>query len=327
MRQVATGRAECVGWLWTQVCKPGRIMTAAPAYDTADTFDWFEKQSPKVTRIKDGDVLLMCPLSGEKAPSWHLTLKADGKIIGHCFSCQRRTPDHAEALGIPMAAFIPEPPDGSERVFVSRRPMPRREPRPSKPPEPECLGRYVEHGYPMIGKPDRPSVGETWFIREWSPGCPVAWKVRRTCVRCGERTFVWRQPDDPGRTKSGKPVGAIPLSGLWDLYQALDRRELVQIYITEGDSDADAVRQAGQLACTAGGTTDWKPVHYDQLDGIAFATICADKDEPGRAHADEVKAQLKARGIRSRIVEPVVGKDVRDHLNAGHRLDELVAVP
>lgn len=56
-------------------------------------------------------------------------------------------------------------------------------------------------------------------------------------------------------------------------------------------------------------------------------TICTDKDEHGRKHAREVQAQLKARRIRSRIVEPTMGKDVRDHLDAGHSLDGLVTVP
>jgi hypothetical protein len=323
-------RVVGVGWCREALRREvGGGMTAAAMQDTATTFALIEEMSTQVRRLKPGDILVTCPISGERSASCHVTLKADGKLVVYCFSCQRDAPDHLDAFGLPMAALSPEPRRNYEhgsrsgaRVLKPLKAL--REPRPPK--EPECLGRYREHGYPMVGQPDRPSRGESWFVHEWSPGCPVAWKVRQTCVRCGERTFHWRQPDGRGRTKSGKPAGVIPLVGLWELYKALDAGELVHVYLTEGDSDAIAVRQTGQLACTAGGVTDWRPEHYDQLDGVAFATICADRDEPGRAHAREVKAQLKARRIRSCIVEPIVGKDVRDHLQAGHSLSELVAV-
>jgi hypothetical protein len=246
---------------------------------------------------------------GDLEPSLSITHKPDkGKILMWCHVCGPLGDMDAvrEALGVKDADQFDEP--------ISK-------------PKPEllCAGKHPEHTWLMIGTPSKPAVGETWFPREWERGFPIAWKVRQTCRRCDARKFHWRQPDGD-RTKPGKPKGVMPLGGLPDLVGAIDSGQPVHVYLTEGDSDAEAVRKAGGLAVTAGGVTDWTPEHFDQLDGVERATVCSDADEPGRKHARWVRDQLDDRGILQRVVEPLVGKDVRDHLEADHSLKELVVI-
>jgi putative DNA primase/helicase len=55
--------------------------------------------------------------------------------------------------------------------------------------------------------------------------------------------------------------------------------------------------------------------------------IVADRDDAGRAHADEVAADLDDKASTVMIVEPAEGKDLSDHLAAGLGLDHLVILP
>jgi hypothetical protein len=261
---------------------------------------------------------------GDRNRSLSITAE-DGKVLFDCLAKCNREDVRAE-LGLTWAEFSDEPISETRGNGHRFRSTPKL---PPPPPEPElqCGGKHPEHGWPSIGKPDKPAVGETWFPREWERGFPIAWKVRRTCVRCSERTFQWRQPNDRGGTKSGKPDGVMPLAGLPDLLDAIESGKPVHVYATEGDSDADAVRKAGVIAVTAGGVNDWKPEHLDQFDGVDRVTFCSDADEAGRGLARRIHGWLKERGVTHRVVEPIKGKDVREHLGAGHSLIDLVPWP
>jgi hypothetical protein len=117
----------------------------------------------------------------------------------------------------------------------------------------------------------------------------------------------------------------MPLGGLPNLLDVIDSGNPVHVYATEGDSDAEALRQRGLIAVTAGGTNDWKPEHIDQLDGIDRVTFTSDADEPGRGLAGRMRGWLTERNITHRVVEPIDGcKDIREHLENGHPLDGLV---
>ena len=161
-----------------------------------------------------------------------------------------------DALGLSIADLSEESCDNSSRSRTRSQP---KSPPSSQNSELKCGGTLEEHGWPSIGKPDKPARGETWFSREWDRGFPIAWKVRRACVRCGDRTFLWLRTDDRGNVTWGKPDGVMPLGGLHDLLDAIHSGEPVHAYITEGDSDAQAVRKAGAIAVTAGGVNDWVP--------------------------------------------------------------------
>lgn len=99
-----------------------------------------------------------------------------------------------------------------------------------------------------------------------------------------------------------------------------------QIWIVEGERDVHALEEANQVATTnSGGAGKFPPSMAQHLAG-ADVTIVQDKDEPGRAHARAVLALLRPVAKSVRIVEPKVGKDARDHLEAGHGVADFVPV-
>lgn len=99
------------------------------------------------------------------------------------------------------------------------------------------------------------------------------------------------------------------------------------IYIVEGEKDADRLMSAGVVAtCNSGGAGKWRADFARYFVGALNVTVVADRDEPGYRHAAAVLASLSATGIPSRIVEAATGKDVSDHLDAGHGLQDLVPV-
>lgn len=98
------------------------------------------------------------------------------------------------------------------------------------------------------------------------------------------------------------------------------------VYVVEGEEDVHAAEAVGAAAtCSAMGAgkahlADWSP-----LAGHAVV-IVRDKDEPGRRHADQVAELLDKINVEHVIVEAAVGKDLADHIAAGHDLGELVPV-
>lgn len=141
--------------------------------------------------------------------------------------------------------------------------------------------------------------------------------------RAGKK-FLQRRPDGAGGW-------AWNLDGcrrvLFNLPAVVDAVAAGQtIYICEGEKDALAVERAGAVAtCNPGGAGKWRPEYNQALAGAPVVVI-ADRDEPGRKHATEVADSLRPVAATVTIMEPVVGKDVSDHLAAGRGLDELVEV-
>ena len=98
-----------------------------------------------------------------------------------------------------------------------------------------------------------------------------------------------------------------------------------RVFVTEGEKDADALVRGGAVATTnPGGAGKWRPEYAEALRG-AQVIVVADRDEVGYSHAEEVAASVRAVADVV-VVEPVVGKDVADHLAAGCTVDELRAI-
>jgi putative DNA primase/helicase len=98
------------------------------------------------------------------------------------------------------------------------------------------------------------------------------------------------------------------------------------VYVTEGEKDALEIASAGGVAtCNPGGAGKWREEYSAQLRG-AEVIVVADRDEPGRAHAEAVAASLRGIASQVRIVEAKEGKDAHDHLAAGFGLEESVAL-
>jgi hypothetical protein len=88
----------------------------------------------------------------------------------------------------------------------------------------------------------------------------------------------------------------------------------LSVFICEGEKDVLAMVQLGLTAtCNAGGAGKWKDAYSATLKG-ADVTIIADKDDPGRKHAQDVAAKLFPVAKRIRVIElpDANGKPVKD---------------
>lgn len=148
-------------------------------------------------------------------------------------------------------------------------------------------------------------------------------------VRGEHKEFAFRRPDPTSRSGWRWSLGECRrvLYGLPELVHA---PESTVIFVTEGESDADALVAAGEIATTtdAGALTGsgrkvWHPEWSETLRG-RDVLVTADRDAPGRVHACHIAEHLDGIARSVWIVEAAEGKDVRDHLNAGHAVTDLV---
>lgn len=96
------------------------------------------------------------------------------------------------------------------------------------------------------------------------------------------------------------------------------------IWICEGEKDVHTFEKHGLVAtCNPGGAGKWKS-EYSEVLREAVVTIVADRDEPGRAHARQIRDSLIDVAACIEIVEAKDGKDATDHVEAGHSLADLV---
>lgn len=97
-----------------------------------------------------------------------------------------------------------------------------------------------------------------------------------------------------------------------------------EVYLCEGEKDVHTLERHGLVAtCNPGGAGKWRDEYTEVFRGAAVVTIVADCDEPGRAHARRVRDALHGVAEAVYIVEAKSGKDVTDHVTAGHDLAEL----
>ena len=143
-------------------------------------------------------------------------------------------------------------------------------------------------------------------------------------VRKHPKAFLQRRPDGAGGWAWGLAGTAPLLYRLPEVIAAVLACD--PVYIAEGEKDVDALREAGAVAtCNSGGAGKFPAAMAEHLRG-ADVVIVQDKDDPGRAHAKDVAAKLKAVAKSVRIVEARTGKDAADHLASGHGLADFVQV-
>lgn len=125
------------------------------------------------------------------------------------------------------------------------------------------------------------------------------------------------------------PDGTPKVSGIRRvLYRLPDvlaaAREGATVFVVEGEKDADNLAQTGAIAtCNIGGAGKWRDDYTAALAGSGEVIVIADRDEPGRKHAQQVADSVRRAGIPVRILQPAQGKDISDHLSAGLGYDDL----
>jgi len=153
-----------------------------------------------------------------------------------------------------------------------------------------------------------------------------AGKLLFEVVRAESKRFLQRRPDPSRESGWIWKLGDIRRP-LYRLPEVLAAAGLGQtIYVCEGEKDVEAVRATGATGtCNPHGAGKWRPEHTETL-READVVVIADRDEPGYKHARAVAKALAGVASRVRVVQPEVGKDAYDHLQAGRTLETLVAL-
>jgi hypothetical protein len=142
-------------------------------------------------------------------------------------------------------------------------------------------------------------------------------------VRLEPKSFRHRRPDGNGGWSWNLGSTARVLYRLPQLL-ASEADEAV-VYYVEGEKDADRLAEAGLVATTAGGASDWRPEMAESLTG-RDVVILPDNDEPGRKHARQVARAVAEVAVRVRMVAlPGLAEkgDVSDWLDGGGTVEEL----
>lgn len=94
-----------------------------------------------------------------------------------------------------------------------------------------------------------------------------------------------------------------------------------EVWLSESHSDCDTLMTAGVIATTNWqGAHNWTDEDAAQLRGKSVV-IVRHRDLAGQEFVRDVIASLP--GEQVRVVEPYVGNDARDHLEAGHTIKQF----
>ena len=150
-------------------------------------------------------------------------------------------------------------------------------------------------------------------------------------VRFQPKDFRQRRPDptQPGQYLwSLQGITRLPYR-LPELLAAVAAGQ--RIHVCEGEKDAHALVGLGLVAtCNTGGAGKWTAALSTHLKGAAEVVVIADRDAPGRAHAQQVAASV-APLVRGLKVLELPGEGVKDahdwvaRWGTAAQLDELVA--
>jgi hypothetical protein len=168
---------------------------------------------------------------------------------------------------------------------------------------------------------------------EWTPAGPAVaiydyrdeeGELLFQVCRTANKQFRQRVPDATAKSGWSWSLGDVRRV-LYRLPQVLAAvSEGREVYVCEGEKDVHTLERFGLVAtCNPGGAGKWRPEHTETCRGAAAVTIVADRDDPGLAHARQVRDALLGVADAVYIVEPKSGKDATDHVAAGHSLAEL----
>lgn len=154
-------------------------------------------------------------------------------------------------------------------------------------------------------------------------------KLLSEVCRLNPKSFRQRRPDPAAPDKriwDLKGVELVPYR-LPEMITAVKASET--IFIAEGEKDVAALVANGFAAtCNAGGAGKWQNDFARYFDGAKAVRIIADKDAPGRKHADTIAANLRGKAQSVKVIElpDVAGrtvKDAHDFFEAGGTADQL----
>ncbi|MGH3633929.1 MAG: AAA family ATPase, partial [Mycobacterium sp.] len=109
------------------------------------------------------------------------------------------------------------------------------------------------------------------------------------------------------------------------LYGSDEMGDHQTVYVVEGEQDVETVHSVGDAAVSPamGAGTNPNKFDWNCLAGKDVVVV-ADRDDKGRRHAKDVAAHLVNIAKSVTVAEPLEGKDISDHITAGHKLEDLV---
>lgn len=151
------------------------------------------------------------------------------------------------------------------------------------------------------------------------PGGRVVRKVSRY-TKEGNKTFAQTGPQAKANTGA-----ALYRPEDFDLESMLTG----DVWVTEGEKDADTLWRYGIAAVSgAAGAGMWHKFDYSTVARAARVTVAADNDEAGLARGYALYRHLaEAYGANVRLVIPMAGKDVTDHLLQGLAVNDFQEIP
>ncbi len=131
-------------------------------------------------------------------------------------------------------------------------------------------------------------------------------------VRFQPKSFRQRQSDGKGGWLWKMDGVTRELFRLPQIIKAVGQKQ--KIFLVEGEKDVLALVEHGlEATCNPGGAGKWQDNYTETLSG-AQVVIIADRDAPGRAHAQFVAAKLNRRAAAVKVIEPpnIGGAPVKD---------------
>lgn len=140
-------------------------------------------------------------------------------------------------------------------------------------------------------------------------------------VRFEPKSFRPQMPDGSWRLDCMPVLYRLPL-----IMQAIDHD--TEVFLVEGEKDADRLIDAGLIATTVGASSAWNSTETTPLRFANSVTILPDNDEAGLRFATSAARELYPH-VEVKVVHlpglPDKG-DVSDWLNDGHTITELIAL-
>jgi hypothetical protein len=149
------------------------------------------------------------------------------------------------------------------------------------------------------------------------------------------KTFRQRLPGtEPGH--KGTINGVEPI-----LYRAPEvwtrmKAEPTRVYLVDGEKDVETAEKHGLVAtCWPGFGKKWRVSYTNFLRHAKEVLIVADQDAlkpdgslgPGQQYAIAARNELRAAGVRARVIAPAKGKDLTDHFAAGFTEADFIPEP
>lgn len=184
----------------------------------------------------------------------------------------------------------------------------------------ESIGMTVKDLHPQKPEKQKLKLTNTWTYYD-AQGTALFQKLR-FIDEDGHKTFRQRRPDGSGGWIYNLDGVEKVLYRLPEVQAAVaDGRD---VWIVEGEKDADTVTSTGRCATTMpGGAGKWLAEYSDVFRDCKRAIIVADNDEVGVNHAREVADSLECPTL---LLHSPVGKDVTDLLSTGRKITDLVAL-